>query len=220
MRDAIRVIARDTGQLVPQIILNIIHLMLKGAPFGGLVLVIQELVKPAGQRRTLILVLLCLIIVVLLAVNLLVAVKVHTRAYLTAYDLTAKARLRLADHLRKLSMGFFKRRDFGDISALLLQDMSRVESIFSNFFMDAVACVVLPCLMALFFWGISPELTGLMFCFSALAVPALILGQKVIQGLGSRLTHTRNRAAAGLLEYLLGIKLTSPAQGFPAWMRQ
>ncbi len=207
MRDAIRVIARDKGQLLPQVILNIIHLMLKGAPFGGLALVVLELVKPAGQRHTAALVMLCLLIVVLLAVNLALAVKVHTRAYLTAYDLTANARLRLADHLRKLCLGFFRQRDFGDISALLLQDMARVESIFSNFFMDAVACVVLPGLMALVFLGVSVKLTLLMLGVTALAVPALVLGQNIIQTLGARLTRTRNRTAAALLEYILGIRV-------------
>ncbi len=207
MRDAIRVIARDKGALLPQIILNIIHLVLKGAPFGGLAFVVIELVKPAEQQRPAMLLMLCLVIVALLAVNLALAIKVHTRAYLTAYDLTAKARLHLADHLRKLSLGFFKQRNFGDISALLLQDMARLESIFSNFFMDAVACVVLPCLMALFFLGLSRQLTLLMLGVTLLAIPALVLGQKAIQHFGTRLTRTRNQAAAALLEYLLGIRV-------------
>ena len=206
MRDAIRVIARDTGKLYHSVLLNILHLLLKGAPFGILVLVITELMKPPAHTDFRSLALWCGIMIAIMAADLFLAVKVHTLAYLTAYDLSTRARLFLGDHLRKLSLGFFKKRDFGDISALLLQDMAKVELIFSNFFIDAAACFVLPVLMALFFIMVNPWLTGLMICVTALAVPALILGQKLITRLGGRLTHTRNQAAVRILEYLHGIK--------------
>lgn len=206
MRDAIRVIARETGKVYHSVFLNILHLILKGAPFGILLLVIVELMKPQEQTDFRSLALWCGIMIAIMTVDLFLAIKVHTLAYLTAYDLSTRARLFLGDHLRKLSLGFFKKRDFGDISALLLQDMAKVESIFSNFFIDAAACFVLPVLMALFFIMVNPWLTGLMICVVALAVPALVLGQKIITRLGSHLTHTRNQAAVRILEYLHGIK--------------
>lgn len=206
MRDAIRVISRDMGKLYPSILLNILHLILKGLPSGILLLVILELMKPLAQADMSLLATLCAIMVTVMAADLFLAMRVHTLAYLTAYELSTRARLFLGDHLRKLSLGFFKKRDFGDISALLLQDMAKVESIFSNFFLDAVACFVLPLLMALFFVLVNPRLTGLMVAVTALAIPALVLGQKIISRLGKKLTRTRNHAAVRILEYLHGIK--------------
>ena len=206
MRDAIRVISQDTRKLYPSILLNILHLILKGLPFGILLLVIIELMKPQGQADMVLLAALCAVMIAIMTTDLFLAMRVHTLAYLTAYDLSTQARLFLGDHLRKLSLGFFKKREFGDISALLLQDMAKVESIFSNFFLDAVACFVLPLLMALFFGLINPWLTGVMLLVTVLAIPALIIGQRIIGHLGKRLTQTRNHASVRILEYLHGIK--------------
>lgn len=39
-----------------------------------------------------------------------------------AYEMSASGRLSLAEHLRKLSLGFLSQRDPGDLSSMLITD--------------------------------------------------------------------------------------------------
>lgn len=40
-----------------------------------------------------------------------------------AYEMSAEGRIHLAEHLRKLSLGFLSRRDPGDLSSMLITDL-------------------------------------------------------------------------------------------------
>ena len=52
------------------------------------------------------------------------AEKVSYRAnFRGAYEMSAAGRVSLAEHLRKLSLGFLSRRDPGDLSSMLLQTL-------------------------------------------------------------------------------------------------
>ncbi len=124
--------------------------MLRGAPAGILFLVVLELLRPREAVDVARLAVLSALMAVVMVADLFVAVRAHVRGYISAYSLATAARLRLGDHLRRLSLGFFKKRDPGDISALLLQDMAKVESIFGHFFLDAMACLVLSAMMCAF----------------------------------------------------------------------
>jgi ATP-binding cassette subfamily B protein len=186
MRNAIRVIAGDMKNIYYTTFLNALHLMLKGAPFGILFLVIRELFLPPAPGRIVRLAVLCASIAVIMAVNLWLGIQVHVKAFTTSYDLSTKARLRLGNHLRKLSLGFFKKRDPGDISSLLLQDMAKVEMIFSHFFMDAIACIVLPLMMGAFFMAVDRRMGMVMAVSVLLAVPAFGIAQKIIGYFGKR----------------------------------
>jgi ATP-binding cassette subfamily B protein len=202
-----RVIAGDLRHLYGLTLLNVVHLMLRGAPVGILFLVILELLGPRDQIDVARLVLLFLAMAAIMLADLFLAVRVHVLGYVSAYALGTKARLRLGDHLRLLSLGFFKKRDPGDISALLLQDMAKVESIFAHFFLDALACLVLPAMMCAFFLVRDWRLTLLMVAAVAVAVPTLLLAGRLIDRFGRRHIVSRNRTASRLLEYLQGIKV-------------
>ena len=161
--------------------------------------------KPAGELSVSNLVLFFLIMAFLMVVNVFLAIRVYVQGYLCAYGLSTDARLRLGDHLRVLPLGFFKKRDPGDISALMLHDMTKVETLFSSLFMDAIAFLALPGLMCVFFVTQNIRMTGLMLAAVMLALPALFLAQRIIGHFGRRQITSRNRAASRLLEYLRGI---------------
>lgn len=209
MIKSLKVIAGDFKSIWKLVFLNCIHLILQGIPFGILFLVITELLKPKNELNMKFIIILMLIMGIIMVVNIFVAVKVHVNAYINSYSLTTQTRLKLGDHLRKLSLGFFKKRDPGDISSLLLQDMAKVEKIFSNFFIDAAACAVLPFIMICFFVFVDLKLSGIMILTIAASLPCLILGQKIIVYFGKGHIQTRNDVASRLLEYLQGIKILS-----------
>lgn len=207
MFGSVRVIAGSFRNLGATVLLNVLHFILKGFPFGMLILILHELLRPEEEIRGMYLFWLVFIIAWVMLINVFLAIHVHLRAYVTAYGLATEARLRLADHLRGLSLGFFKKRDPGDISSLMLQDMTKVETLFSHFFMDAIACVVLPLFMASFLGFVDGRMTLFMLVFVLLALPALMAAQKIIGYFGKRHMQTRNAVASRMLEYLQGIRV-------------
>ncbi|MDR0548839.1 MAG: ABC transporter ATP-binding protein/permease [Deltaproteobacteria bacterium] len=205
MLKAMRVVAGNLRQLRFLILGQIIHTLLTGAPVAFLFLVVAELIKPLAEIRSLNLIIYCALTTAIMVVNLFLAIRVYLNNYLKSVNLTTNARLRLADHLRLLSLGFFKRRDPGDISALMLQDMAKVEVLFSHLFFESVAFIVLPALLAFCFLFQDLRLTALILASVAIAIPGLIIGQKAIDYLGLRQINSRNRASSRILEYLQGI---------------
>jgi len=206
MLKPLKVIAGNMRPIYAVTWMNTLHMILNGAPYGLLYVVLIELLKPRDEINFSRIAWLFGVMVVIFVLNILLAMKVHTKSYVTAYTLAAEARLRLGDHLRKLSMGFFKKRDPGDITALLLQDMAKVEQVFSHLFVDALACLIIPGLMALIFLFADMRMTAFMVAAVILAVPAMVVGQKSIARFGRKHIRTRNRVSSRLLEYLQGIK--------------
>lgn len=209
MFKSIRVIAGNLKNIAFLISLNCIHLILKGTPLGIMFFIITELIKPVEEMNGKKIIALMALMGIVMIISLFVAIKSHVRAFINSYTLATKTRLKLGDHLRKLSLGFFKKRDPGDISSLLLQDMAKVEAIFSHFLIDSVSCIILPLLMISFFIFVEIKLTMIMVLSVFLAVPALIAGNKIISGVGKNHIKTRNQVASRLLEYIQGIKTLS-----------
>lgn len=207
MIKAMKVIAGDSmKKLRKPLWLNIFTYILKGAPYMLFYLLLLELFKPKWQMDIEKIIWIFAGMAVILIVHLFVAMISQTKSFTTAYTLSADARLRLGEHLRKLSMGFFKRRDPGDITALLLQDMKKVEETFSHLFVDIIASVALCSVLALFFLFIDWRMSLAMILSVGIAIPVLLIGQKVVAYLGSKQIASRNNAVSRMLEYLQGIK--------------
>jgi ATP-binding cassette subfamily B protein len=207
MIKAMRVIAGNLKKMRKPLWLNIFNFILKGAPYGIFYLLLLELFKPKNQIDIQKIIWIFVSMVVILIIHLFIAMISQTNSFITGYTLLADARLRLGEHLRRLSMGFFKRRDPGDITALLLQDMRKVEEIFSQLFVDIIACVALCSVMALFFFFIDWRMVLAMVISVAVAIPLLLIGQKIVVYLGSKQIASRNNVASRMLEYLQGMKV-------------
>lgn len=63
-----------------------------------------------------------------------------------AYEMSASGRLSLAEHLRKLSLGFLSQRDPGDLSSMLITDFSMAETGISHHLPQLMGAVVMPVL--------------------------------------------------------------------------
>ena len=59
-----------------------------------------------------------------------------------AYEMSASGRLSLAEHLRKLSLGFLSRRDPGDLSSMLITDFMMAETGISHHLPQLMGAVV------------------------------------------------------------------------------
>jgi len=114
--------------------------------------------------------------------------------------------MRLGDHLRKLSLGFFKEKDPGDITARLLQDMDKVESIFGHLLPEVISCIILPIVMLLFFFYVDWKMASVVLITTIIAIFFLRIIQKVTGYVARRRIASENYAVSRVLEYLQGIK--------------
>ena len=63
-----------------------------------------------------------------------------------AYEMSAEGRIHLAEHLRKLSLGFLSRRDPGDLSSMLITDFTMAETGISHHLPQLIGALVMPVL--------------------------------------------------------------------------
>jgi ATP-binding cassette subfamily B protein len=207
MLKSLRIIAGDLKNLYGLTILNALHLLLRGIPFGILFLVILELLKDREAVSVSRLAALFIFMAVTMILNTVFAIRVHVRGYLASFSMTTDARLRLGDHLRTLPLGFFKNRDPGDISCLLMQDMARVEGVLSNVYMDAMACLILPAMLLTFFFMADSAMSSLILISVIFAFIVLFFSQRIIFHFGKRQIASRNITISKMLEYLQGMQV-------------
>ena len=212
MLGSLRIITGNRlNKLTVPVLWNAFQFSWKGVPFGFLYLIVLELFSnyenPGSELNTGLLGAYVLGLIACLIVQLLVTKKAYDSIYVSAYSLVADARIRLGEHLRKLPMGFFKRKDPGDATALLLQDMDKVESTFSSSFPDLISCIAFPIIMAVFLLVADWRLSLAMLASVAIAIPVLVLCLRILKRFSLRQINARNNATSRTMEYVQGIKV-------------
>jgi ATP-binding cassette subfamily B protein len=161
-------------QLRPMILWTILEYMFRGAPYGVLLLVVWELFYPlqhSGAEIDLGAIGLYSVLFALSLMLLYFISKVnYKKVYYKSYDLCADGRLSIADHLRKLSMGFFNSKDPGDIGSYLITDYANVEFILSHLLPQIIGAIVMPTFLLIVLATQSWQLA----LVSALVIPVAI----------------------------------------------
>jgi ATP-binding cassette subfamily B protein IrtB len=75
----------------------------------------------------------CVILLVWMLLQYLVSAWAYSQTYTAAYAVSAQGRIALAEHLRRLSLGFLGSRDPGDLTTMMLGDYAAVELTISTF---------------------------------------------------------------------------------------
>ncbi|BDZ71315.1 ABC transporter transmembrane domain-containing protein [Methanobacterium petrolearium] len=211
MFNSVKVITSgEKGKLYHVIGWNILQTMFKGAPYGILFMVLVELFAPIVHQKpinTEFITMLIIGLFITLLIQIVVGKKAYKSAYITAYSLSAETRLKLGEHLRKLPLNFFKRRDPGDVTSLLLQDMTMVEDVFSYLFPDFVSSIVLATFISIFFFVADWRLGIIILISVSIACICLKLAMKLLSYFGRKQLRSRNAAVSRMMEYLVGIKV-------------
>ena len=80
-----------------------------------------------------------------------------------AYAMSADGRIALAEHLRKLSLGFLSRRDPGDLSSMIITDFTMAETGISHHLPQLMGALVMPVLAFLSLLWINWRMSVAMF---------------------------------------------------------
>ena len=130
----------------------------------------------------------------------------YDKEYLTAYNVSAEGRTKLANHLRRLSLGFLDSRDPGDLTTMMLGDYALVETAVSHLVPQAISACLL--LVLAFF---SLAMVNIWMTLSLyLMLPVVLFVVKftdvIMKKLGKKHIQAKVDSAARLQEYLYGIK--------------
>lgn len=130
----------------------------------------------------------------------------YRKTYVTAYRETEKTRMDLAEHLRRLPMGFFNKRDLSELTENLMGDVSSRESLMSSTIPQLVASGISTtavCIMLAFFdWRLA--LCVFITLPASLAIVLAARGHE--RRLFEQQTDARLAASARLMDYIEGIR--------------
>jgi ATP-binding cassette subfamily B protein len=131
----------------------------------------------------------------------------YRKTYSTAYGEAEKIRLAVAEHIRRLPLSFFNRKDLSELTANMMDDCTSVEHVMSHImpglFANILTSVLITLLLCFFDWRMALAL------FAALPVSfgIIVITKKIQEGHGRRIVEAKLAVSNQVQEYLEGIKV-------------
>lgn len=206
MFNTIRFITGRSGALFTRATLfTIVEMVANAAPMGLLFVVLISLFN--GTPTALEIGWWLAILLLLFCVQAIFASMGQIDAQRTGALIMKDVRLRLGEHLRKLPMGYFSRKDQGDISHTLLANVDEVEMILTHLFNQFIGAITLPIVSALFLLLVDCRLALAVFVSVPFALPLLFWSQRVMAKRSKQRQSAAVAVNSRLLEYVQTIRL-------------
>ncbi len=133
--------------------------------------------------------------------------KEYDRTYTTAYSEAQAIRLEVAEHMRRLPLSYFNRKDLSELTTNIMADCSSIEHIMSHVVPQLVANIITviltSILLALYDWRMSLA----MFCVLPIAFGILFFSKRLQARFGERHVEAKLDVSTQIQEYLDGIKV-------------
>lgn len=196
-------------RLVKPILLTILSNIINIVPFAlsiQAVKIIFEAYQGESQALdTKALWIICGVLVIYMIVMYLGEVPAYNACYRGAYELSAKGRIDLAEHIRKLPLGYISSRDPGDMANMIMGDFALIETGVSHIVPQLIGALVMPIIAFISLLFIDYRMSIAMFISLPVAVLILLLSKKIQEKLSDSHMASKINAANRLQEYLLGI---------------
>ena len=131
----------------------------------------------------------------------------YDKTYTTAYSECTDIRVEVAEHMRKLPLSFFNRKDLSELTTHIMGDCSTIEQMISHTVPQLIAnsfTVTLVCVMLAFYdWRMALAL----FCVLPMAVALVTVSKKTQNKLGERHVQAKLNVSDQVQEYLEGMKV-------------
>jgi ATP-binding cassette subfamily B protein len=131
----------------------------------------------------------------------------YRKTYTTAYSEAEKIRLAVAEHIRKLPLSFFNRKDLSELTTNMMDDCTSVEHVMSHvapgLFADTITSILVTVILCFFDWRMALAL------FAALPVSfgIVFITKKIQERHGRRTVEAKLEVSNQVQEYLEGIKV-------------
>ncbi len=131
----------------------------------------------------------------------------YRSSYRDSYEISASGRADLAEHMRKLPLGYITARDPGDLANMMMGDFTLVETAISHIVPQLFGALVMPVLAFAGLLFIDWRMAVSMFIAMPVAILILWLNNKVNKRMADRQMKSKRDAGNRLQEYLLGIRV-------------
>jgi ATP-binding cassette subfamily B protein len=201
----LRFILRATDTRLGVVVFGeMLHGIFLAAPTGILLLIIWELFNEHPDSKKIWLKV--IVLTVMFVGQMWVAGKVMVKTNNTILTMTSKLRLMLGDHLHKLSLGFYKRRDPGDLASVVLQDVSNFEAIFREHFPNMAGAIFGTFFLSIFLFIIDWKLALLMIAAIPCAFLFVLTATKIGKKFSLKHVASRNETGSRFIEYIQGVQ--------------
>ncbi|MEM9860048.1 MAG: ABC transporter ATP-binding protein [Myxococcota bacterium] len=126
--------------------------------------------------------------------------------FIATYALVGRTRIRLADHLRRLPMGFFSRRRVGSLASVLTDEFGLYTELATHAWGLTVANIAMPTTIAFVMAFVDWRVALIAFAPVPLALLALPWSTRRVQRASDSLDGTRKTLVADLVEYVQGLR--------------
>jgi ATP-binding cassette subfamily B protein len=203
--------AGNPGKLVKPILWTVVANLINILPFALAVAAIQMIYTyyaiPGASLNVTGLWTVCGALALSLPVMFLAEMPAYRTTYRGAYAVAAEGRAALAEHLRKLPLGYLTSRDPGDLGNMIMGDFSLIEHAITHLVPQVVGALVLPVIafIGLCFLDVPMAMT----MFAALPAAVLLLyGTSSLQKkLGASHMRAKIDMANRFQEYLNGLRV-------------
>lgn len=179
-------------------------------PYGIMLLAIYLLLMPLAEPGVPLPVdrlwILCGVLLAQLFVYFFIRRKTYIDVCVGFAGTTKSARISMGDHLRRLPMGFFGRRDAGDLSTVLLRDYTEVENLASGLIPQISVILVRLMLSVIVLSAFDWRMMLAVVLVIPLALPFAFISYLKMGRISGELLEAQQAAASGILEYVGGIQ--------------
>ncbi len=199
------------GRLWPMVGWTLLEYSFRAMPYGILLLVVWELFKPLQHPGTQLNVPLIGWYCVALFVGLLLLVFFNYKSYMASYregySICADGRVSVAEHLRRLSMGFYNSKDPGTLGSYVVSDFENVEMLVTHILPQIIGglagTLFMVICLAFFDWRLALITAAVI----PLALPMVWFTRRLIARAGRKHMKSKTDATSRVIEYIQGIRL-------------
>lgn len=199
--------AKMTKPIAYTLLANIVNIV----PFGLSVAAVNEIFlafsTPGGRLDTEKLWLISAVLLIYTAVMFLAEIPAYRASYRDAYELSAQGRSNLAEHIRKLPLGYLTGRDPGDLANMIMGDFAMIENAASHLIPQLTGALIMPVIAFLCLLFVDVKMALAMFIALPLAAAVLASITGFQKKLGKRHMQSKLNAANRLQEYLSGLRV-------------
>ena len=201
----------EKKRLRPMILWTFLEYFFRGAPYGILLLVIWEFFKPLQYPGTSLnvtsIIFLWFALFISVVLLFIISRKAYFATYYGSYELGAEGRVKMGEHLRKLPMGFYNRRDPGDIGAYLITDYANVEWLLSHILPQIFGAIAMPSILVICLFFINWQLALVTILVIPFALCFAWITGVFVKIVGKKHQKIKIQAHSRMIEYIQGIRL-------------
>lgn len=131
----------------------------------------------------------------------------YDKTYTTAYSESTNIRIEVAEHMRRLPLSFFNRKDLSELTTNIMGDCATVEQMMSHavpqIAANGISIAVVSVLLAFYDWRMT---LALLFVLP-ISMGVIYLSRKIQKKFGERHVKAKLNASKQIQEYLDGIKV-------------